>query len=364
MPSAKKISIIVPVYNEEMTVADVIQRLYDADTRGWEKEIIIVDDGSRDASRRVLQESSHAGNLTVIVHDTNQGKGAAIRAGLAHARGDAVLIQDADLEYNPADIADLLTAFDHHGGKAVVYGSRELAPERKGYPHYVLGVRFLTMLTNISFGSSLTDIYTGYKLFPASVIKNMPIVSAGFEFEAEVTARLLGAGIAIVEVPIRYNPRTFKEGKKIGIRDGIRGALTILKYSKGTMNLLNRVSPEMPLRVGFGLMYFYSGYDLIVNPAHWYGFVPQWFLGIVDIFLSQDVYLRLQGAGEFVMGLALLSWFLPRGIVRVVSLLAIVEMTGILFLAGIDTITFRDLGLLGGAVALFFLVIRQRGAGI
>lgn len=230
MVSAKKISIIVPVYNEEKTVADVIHALSTADTCGWEKEIIVVDDGSRDASRRVLQESPYARDMTVIAHDVNRGKGAAIRTGLAAASGDAVLIQDADMEYDPADIAGLLTAYDRHGGKAVIYGSREMAPERKGYPHYVLGVRALTMLANISFGASLTDIYTGYKLFPAAVMKAMPIVSAGFEFEAEVTARLLGAGTPIVEVPIRYNPRTFKEGKKIGVRDGIRGVTTILAH--------------------------------------------------------------------------------------------------------------------------------------
>ena len=229
MPSAKKIFIIVPVYNEEATVMEVIRRLYDADVRGWDREIIIVDDGSRDASRQKIAEFSHAKDLTVIAHDTNQGKGAAIRTGLVAVTGDAVLIQDADLEYDPSDIAGLIAEFDRHGGKAVVYGSRELAPKRKGYPHYVLGVRILTALANFAFGSSLTDIYTGYKLFPASVIKEMPIASAGFEFEAEVTARLLGAGTAIVEVPISYNPRTFKEGKKIGARDGIRGMVTILR---------------------------------------------------------------------------------------------------------------------------------------
>ncbi|MBI2053701.1 MAG: glycosyltransferase family 2 protein [Candidatus Sungbacteria bacterium] len=230
MPFARKISIIVPVYNEEKTLADVIRALHDADTCGWQKEIIIVDDGSRDASRHVLQESPYADDLTVIVHDVNQGKGAAIRTGLAAASGDAVLIQDADMEYDPADIAGLLMAYDRHGGGAVIYGSREMVPVRKGYPHYVLGVRALTMLANISFGSSLTDIYTGYKLFPAAVMKAMPITSAGFEFEAEVTARLLGAGIAIVEVPIRYNPRSFQEGKKIGALDGLRGIATIFSH--------------------------------------------------------------------------------------------------------------------------------------
>ena len=126
------------------------------------------------------------------------------------------------------------------------------------------------------------------------------------------------------------------------------------------MEFLKKISPEMPLRTGLGLMYLYSGYDLMVNPAHWYGFAPQWFLDIVGLVLSQDAYLRMQGVGEFVMGLALLAWFLPRGIVHVVSLLAILEMTGILFFAGIDLITFRDLGLLGGALTLFLLVTRDQ----
>ena len=229
MTKLTKISIVIPVFNECKTIGQIIEAVEKIDLSPLEKEIIIVDDGSRDASRQKIAEFSHAKDLTVIAHDTNQGKGAAIRTGLAVVTGDAVLIQDADMEYDPSDIAGLIAAFDRHGGKAVVYGSRELTPKRKGYPHYVLGVRILTALANFAFGSSLTDIYTGYKLFPASVIKEMPIASAGFEFEAEVTARLLGAGTAIVEVPISYNPRTFKEGKKIGARDGIRGMVTILR---------------------------------------------------------------------------------------------------------------------------------------
>jgi len=126
------------------------------------------------------------------------------------------------------------------------------------------------------------------------------------------------------------------------------------------MTLLEKINPEIPLRTGLGLMYLYSGYDLMVNPSHWYGFAPQWFLDIVGLVLSQDAYLRMQGAGELIMGLILLAWFLPRGFVRVVSLLMIAEMTGILFLAGIDLITFRDLGLLGGALTLFLLVTRDQ----
>ncbi|MBI2053336.1 MAG: hypothetical protein HYT41_01140 [Candidatus Sungbacteria bacterium] len=125
------------------------------------------------------------------------------------------------------------------------------------------------------------------------------------------------------------------------------------------MRFLKNIAPDWPLRTGLGLMYLYSGYDLIAHPSNWYGFAPQWFLDIVGLVLSQDAYLRLQGAGELIMGLVLLAWFLPRGFVRVVSLLMIAEMMGILLLAGIDLITFRDLGLLGGALTLAILSWRD-----
>ncbi len=222
------LSIIVPAYNEENTIAAVAGKLLTVALPGWGKEIIVVDDGSRDKTAERL--APFAGDIRFLRHDQNKGKGAAIRTGLAAATGDAVIIQDADLEYDPEDIPALLAAFDRYDGKAAVYGSRELAPERKGYPHYVLGVKVLTALANFCLGSSLTDIYTGYKLFPGSAVKTMVLSSNGFEFEVEVTARLLAQGTRIAEVPIHYHPRTFREGKKIGARDGLRGLTTIFRH--------------------------------------------------------------------------------------------------------------------------------------
>lgn len=227
---SRKLSIIIPVYNEEATLESVIRAVSSVNTGVWDKEIVAVDDASHDASAAVLRRmQAEMPGLIVLKHERNRGKGAAVRTGIAAATGDAILIQDADLEYDPADIPALLAAYDRAGGEVAVYGSRELAPERRGYWHYVLGVRTLTMLANMRLGLALTDLYTGYKLFPAAAVKSMPLASSGFEFEAEVTARLAAMKIPITEVPIRYHPRSFREGKKIRFRDAVSGIRTILK---------------------------------------------------------------------------------------------------------------------------------------
>ncbi len=227
----KTLSIIVPVYNEERTVFNVLERLAALEHPGWEKDIIVVDDGSTDGSPREIARAAsalHIPSLTMLAHEKNAGKGAAVRTGIAAAKGDYIVIQDADLEYDPSEIAALLREAVEHNAP-VVYGSREIAPERRGYPHYVWGVRLLTFAANLLFGARLTDIYTCYKLCHSSVLKPLQLTSRGFEFEAEVTAKLLRAGIPIREIPIRYHPRTFAEGKKIKIKDGFIGLHTLLK---------------------------------------------------------------------------------------------------------------------------------------
>ena len=226
-----KLSILIPAYNEEKTIAHVLDKVMAQNYAGWEKEIIVVDDGSIDNSKVKMQNAKlqlKIQNLLLIQHEKNLGKGAAIRTGLGKISGDAVIVQDADLEYDPADIKLLLDELDH--GADVVFGSRELQPERRGYWHDVLGVRFLTWLVNLFFGAKLTDVYTCYKLFRADVIKDINIESRGFELEMELTVKTLRMGFDIKEVPIHYYPRKFSEGKKIRAKDGLKGIWTLLKY--------------------------------------------------------------------------------------------------------------------------------------
>ncbi|MEK7501291.1 MAG: glycosyltransferase family 2 protein [Patescibacteria group bacterium] len=226
-----KLSIIIPVYNEEKTIEAVLNKVAEQDFGDWTKEIIVVDDGSQDSSK--LQVTSYKlqnkiENLILITHSKNLGKGAAIRTGIKESSGDAVIIQDADLEYDPADIKLLLDELDR--GANIVYGSRNLNPDRRGYSHYVWGVALLTWLVNLFFRTRLTDIYTCYKLFKTEVIKKINIESSGFELEMELTVKTLKMGCRITEVPIHYYPRKFREGKKIRAKDGLKGIWTLVKY--------------------------------------------------------------------------------------------------------------------------------------
>ena len=223
-----KLSIIVPVFNEEKTIEKVLQTLASLTlpppAGGWDKEIIVIDDGSWDNSKKIIEKYE----VRLISHEKNFGKGAAIKTALEYAASDAIIIQDADLEYDPADWSAMLNLFESQNCDAV-YGSRNLNPKRRGYPHYVLGVALLSGLTNILYGSKLTDVYTCYKLIRTDVLKNLNIKSDGFEFEAEVTAKLLLGNHKILEVPISYSPRKFNEGKKIRFKDALIGGWTILK---------------------------------------------------------------------------------------------------------------------------------------
>ncbi|MEK7077867.1 MAG: glycosyltransferase family 2 protein [Patescibacteria group bacterium] len=233
-----KLSIIIPAYNEAETIAQVLNKVLDQNFDGWEKEIIVVDDCSRDATPEKIKP--FLGRIKYLRHDANQGKGAAVKTGLAAMAGDAVIVQDADLEYDPADIKNLL---DVLGDRAnlIVYGSRNLRPERRGYSHYVIGSKLLDGLVNLFFSTKLTDVYTCYKLFPAEIIKKINpvrngvsngagIESKGFELEMELTVKTLKMGYKITEVPIHYYPRKFNEGKKIRAIDGIKGIITLLRY--------------------------------------------------------------------------------------------------------------------------------------
>ena len=224
-----KLSVIIPVYNEEGTIREILNRVRAVDV-GMEKEIIVVDDGSRDGTRRILQEEAVKGDIRVVYHPHNRGKGAAVRTGIEHAQGDFIIIQDADLEYEPGDYPKLLEPL-LAGEADVVYGSRFLGGHEKAMVSlHRIGNRFLTAVTNLLYGSSLSDMETCYKVFRAEVIKSIPLVSDRFEIEPEITAKLLKRGYRIREVPIRYKGREFHEGKKISWKDGFGALWTLLKY--------------------------------------------------------------------------------------------------------------------------------------
>lgn len=224
-----KLSVIIPVYNEEKTVASVIRRVRDTP---FEKEIVVVDDGSRDKTREVLKQFDSDPEVRCFAQPRNMGKGAALRRGFQEATGDVILIQDADLEYDPADYPVLLEPI--LAGRAdVVYGSRFSAASRHENAFWhTLGNRSLTLLSNLLARTSLTDMETCYKVFRSEVIKSIRLVSDRFGFEPEVTAKVARIpGIRIVEVPISYNYRTYAEGKKIGWKDGVSAIARILYFN-------------------------------------------------------------------------------------------------------------------------------------
>lgn len=215
----------MPVFNENKTLKEIVRRVQEVPIN---KEIIIIDDGSTDGTREALKELK-ADNIRIILHEKNKGKGSAIRTGLGMATGDIVVIQDADLEYDPMDYLKLVPLIE--SGKAqVVYGSRILGSKERSYHRYYLGGRLLTLLTNIIYGLKITDEPTCYKMFKKEVMDRLKLDCTGFEFCPEVTAKVARLGYAIYEVPISYHPRSFEEGKKIKWKDGLIGIWTLLKY--------------------------------------------------------------------------------------------------------------------------------------
>ena len=222
------ISIVVPVYNEERTVAAVIERLIAIDLPA-PREILVVNDGSTDGTRDVLDALPVHALVRVIHAPQNGGKGSAVRRGLAEARGSVIAIQDADLELDPAQLADLIAPI-LRGDATVVYGSRFLQPAPHAPWLTIVANRVLTGVTNLLYGSRITDMETCYKIMDTAVARSLRLESNRFDIEPEITAKLLRHGHTIAERPVRFEPRSRAQGKKIGWRDGVRALQVLVKY--------------------------------------------------------------------------------------------------------------------------------------
>ncbi len=229
----KTLSIIIPVFNEEKTIKQILNKVKQIKLPNLNKEIIVISDCSTDNTDRILSTEK---NIKFIRHKKNIGKGAAVKTGLKEATGDLVIIQDADLEYDPIYYAKLLEPVLREKA-SVVYGTRLKNYPLKFWgknktvlPSHLIANKFLTLLTKILYGGNVTDMETGYKLFSKKILDEIDIKSNKFDFEAEVTAKVLKRKVSIVEVPISVTPRTYKEGKKIGWEDGISAIWTLIKY--------------------------------------------------------------------------------------------------------------------------------------
>lgn len=234
----KKLSVIICCYNEAATIEDVIELTRRVELGGgWEREIIVVDNFSTDGTREILESISEP-DTTVILHERNMGKGASIRTGISVMKGSYMIIQDADKEYDPAEHANFCRLADETSA-AAIFGSRVLGGDVKyEYAHAYLGVRFLTAVTNLLFGGRLTDVATATKMVRADVIQSLNLTCSGFDLDFEMPDKILLSGNEILEIPIRYDPRTYAEGKKIKTKDGVKALLIMLRDRLGLSPVL------------------------------------------------------------------------------------------------------------------------------
>lgn len=222
-----KLSVIMPIYNEIHTLDEIIKRVQNT---GLANEIVLIDDGSIDGTRELVKKYQGAKGFNVILHEKNQGKGAAVRSGFQAASGDIFLIQDADLEYDPREYHKLLEPIKE-GMADVVYGSRFLGASRRvAMFWHMVANKLLTFITNILYDTILSDMETGYKVFRSEVVQEMTLNAKRFDFEPEFTAKILKRKYRIFEVPITFNPRDYSEGKKIGLSDAFEAIWTLIKY--------------------------------------------------------------------------------------------------------------------------------------
>jgi glycosyltransferase involved in cell wall biosynthesis len=229
-----KLSILIPVYNESRTLKDILARIEKVDLGSTKKEVILIDDGSTDGSRELIKKLGR--KYVKIFQPGNRGKGAALKAGIRAAKGNFIIFQDADLEYDPHDYVKLLQPI-LDGKSGIAFGSRFenqkfilFGKDRIIHPSHYIGNKFLTIAFNILYGTELKDVEPCYKMFKSDILKKMDVVSDGFGYDIELMCRLVKKGHKIVQIPISYNPRGFHEGKKINWRDGIRAFLIMLEY--------------------------------------------------------------------------------------------------------------------------------------
>ena len=223
-----KLTVVIPVYNEVNTLEELVKKVQAVNI---DKELILIDDFSTDGTREIEDKlEKEYDNLRVFKQDKNQGKGAALRVGFKEAKGEYVIVQDADLEYDPEDYHQLLVLIERNEN-AVIYGSRFLGAERKSMSLiHTLGNKVLTLMTNVLYNTSITDMETCYKMFPREIIQSIEFHSNRFNFEPEITAKILKKKIRIFEVPIRYYGRDWDEGKKISWKDGFAAVWALIKY--------------------------------------------------------------------------------------------------------------------------------------
>ncbi len=236
----KEVDVMIITYNNENFIKETIESVLNQNYSNIRK-IIIADDGSKDGTRQILKTDlgswmldSGKNQIKIIYHEKNQGKGAAIRTGFENSTGDIIIIQDADLEYNPGEYATLIRPIIEKKYE-IVYGSRLMKGQKNPiiYLRYYLGNKVMSFVSNILFGSRITDAYTCYKVFTRNALNSISLKSSGFEIEAELTAKFLKNGYKILELPITYNPRSLIEGKKINWKDAIKGIFTLIKIKFG-----------------------------------------------------------------------------------------------------------------------------------
>lgn len=230
-----RISVIIPVFNEEKTITQILKKVFSVSLpKGFTKEVIVINDGSTDETLNLLKKSRY--KFILINHLINQGKGQAIRSGVDKAAGALILIQDADLEYDPKDYQRLLEPFTNpqtqvvYGTRLINYPLQILGQKKTPLPLHLLANKLLTYMTNVLYGDALTDMETCYKVVSLSLVKQLHLQARRFDFEPEITAKILKRNINIIEVPIKVKPRDYKDGKKIGWKDGLIAVLTLVKY--------------------------------------------------------------------------------------------------------------------------------------